>query len=453
MYKYFFFLLALFTLAFDSHGQSTPKTRILFVLDASGSMYAQMDNSNRIDIAKRLLTRLVDSLENKEDLEIALRIYGHQSPKTQRNCKDTKLEVSFAPRNHEAIKEKIQNLRPKGTTLIAYSLQEAAFDFPKDPNVRNVIILITDGIEECDGDPCAVAAALKKQGVTLRPFIIGLGLSEDFKMQFECVGRYFEAETERDFHDVLNVVINQAINNTTAQVNLLNQFGSPTETDVAMTFSDAKSGEEIYQFMHTIDFRGNPDTMYIDPSYKYDLKIHSIPPVIKKDVLLMPGIHNQIAVDVPQGQMKFQVDGNTKYDNLQALILDPKTKEIINVQDFNTTERYLVGEYDIEILTLPRITQKGVNINQSKTTTLQILQPGKLNLFVRVPVVASIFREYHGKTELVKNIDFNHKQGYITLQPGKYTFVYRKLADKRTDKSKVLPFEISSAKNHFIEIK
>ena len=227
-------------LAVNSYAQQ-PKTRILFVLDGSGSMYAKMGNDNRITVAKRLLTRLVDSLQGQTDLELALRIYGHQSQKTERNCKDTKLEVPFGPRNHQSIKDKIRDLRPKGTTLIAYSLQEAAYDFPKSTGVRNIIILITDGLEECDGDPCAVSLALQKQGVVLRPFVIGLGLNSEFRTQFECVGRYFEAETENDFENVLNVVISQAINNTSAQINLMDSYGRPTETGVNMTFTDSKT--------------------------------------------------------------------------------------------------------------------------------------------------------------------------------------------------------------------
>ena len=46
----------------------TPKTRILFVLDGSGSMYAKMGTDNRITVAKRLLTRLVDSLKYQDEL-------------------------------------------------------------------------------------------------------------------------------------------------------------------------------------------------------------------------------------------------------------------------------------------------------------------------------------------------------------------------------------------------
>ena len=58
-------------------------------------MYAKMGTDNRITVAKRLLTRLVDSLKYQDELELALRVYGHQSLKTERNCKDTRLEVPF----------------------------------------------------------------------------------------------------------------------------------------------------------------------------------------------------------------------------------------------------------------------------------------------------------------------------------------------------------------------
>ncbi len=422
----------------------TPKTRILFVLDASGSMYANMDRDTRIVVAKRLLTRLVDSLEDMDEVELALRVYGHQSPKTQRDCKDTRLEVPFRSKNHSLIKEEIRDIRPKGTTLIAYSLEQAAYDFPKQEGVRNVIILITDGLEECEGDPCAVSAALQKQGVILRPFIIGLGLNDDFKAQFECVGRFFEAETENDFKEVLNVVISQAINNTTAQVNLLDKYGKPTETDVAMTFTNSKTGAILHNFVHTLDYRGNPDTMYLDPSYTYDIKIHTTPPQYKKNIVLTPGIHNTIAVDAPQGNLHLKVDGVTKYPDLQALIRDPSTGKLIEVQSFNTDNKYIVGKYDIEILSLPRIVQKNVQIDQSKTTTLQVQQPGKLNLISRKSIEAGIYYYVNGELTLLKNIEFTGTQSITILQPGTYELIYRESAVKETIRTKTVVFEISS---------
>ena len=74
------------------------------------------------------------------NLEIALRVYGHQSPITAtfQDCEDTKLEVAFAPQNHTRIKQVIRQIEPKGTTPIARSLEAAAGDFP-DRNARNII--------------------------------------------------------------------------------------------------------------------------------------------------------------------------------------------------------------------------------------------------------------------------------------------------------------------------
>lgn len=450
-YKQIWAILLLF-LAANAYAQQ-PKTRILFVLDGSGSMYAKMGEDNRITVAKRLLTRMVDSLQYQKELELALRVYGHQSQKTERNCKDTKLEVPFSKGNHQAIKNNIRDLRPKGTTLIAYSLQEAAYDFPKTPGVRNIIILITDGLEECDGDPCAVSLALQKQGVVLRPFVIGLGLSAEFKTQFECVGRYFEAETEQDFKEVLNVVISQAINNTSAQVNLLDTYGKPTETDVNMTFTNSKTGKILNNYVHTLNYRDNPDTIYIDPSYLYDVKVHTIPSSTQKNITLTAGKHNTIALDAPQGYLSLRIDGITNYRNLQALIIDQKSNEILNVQDFNDQQKYITGTYKIELLTLPRITQESVTISQNKTTTLQVQQPGKLNIVTRNSYEIAVFRNHKGEMELVKTLSLIPNSNITVLQPGDYYLIYRATNTKETFSTKNMPFTIKSGEMKHINLK
>src|SRR5680860_546336 len=131
------------------------------------------------------------------------------------------MEVHFSTNNYDKIKTKLKSLYPQGTTPIAYSLEQTKNDFPSCTNCRNIIILITDGIEECDGDPCAVALALQKNGVTLKPFVIGMGLDIETIEAFKCVGTFYETKDEASFKNVLNVVISQAMNNTSVQVNLI----------------------------------------------------------------------------------------------------------------------------------------------------------------------------------------------------------------------------------------
>ena len=123
--------------------------------------------SSKISIAKSLMIQTMDSLRFLENIELALRIYGHQSKilPGKQDCFDTKLEVPFASANdnYQNIINEIRRLQPKGTTPIARSLEYSAEDFPSCDDCRNIIILITDGMEACDEDPCAVAIALKEK--------------------------------------------------------------------------------------------------------------------------------------------------------------------------------------------------------------------------------------------------------------------------------------------------
>lgn len=421
------------------------KTRILFLFDASGSMYAMMDKDNRITVARRILTKLMDSLEKAKGVEVALRVYGHTSPPARRDCKDTRLEVPFKPKNHDEIKKKVASINPKGTTLIAYSMQLAAGDFPKEPGVRNVIVLITDGIEECQGDPCAVSEALQSSGVILRPFIIGLGGNDDFRKAFECVGRYYNAATEADFDLVLNVVISQAINNTTAQVNLLDIYSKPTETNVDMTFYDMHSGQMVYNYMHTLNEKGVPDTLLLDPIYKYRMMVHTIPPVEKSGIEITPGKHTTIGVDAPQGSLQLKTFGLTNYDRLHFIVRKHNDGKTLHVQDANTVEKYLVGKYDLEILSIPRIHQKGVDIKQSYTTTIEIPQPGRLT--VTAPTqsyYADIYQMNRNELVWVYKIPIDVRMQNILIQPGKYKIIYRAKNAYRSNQTFEREIEIKS---------
>ncbi|MFN4083585.1 MAG: vWA domain-containing protein [Bacteroidia bacterium] len=433
--------------------QKQVTTRILFLLDASGSMYAKLDKDLRINVAKRLLKKVIDSLEGKPNLEIALRVYGHTSPPNQRNCKDTRLEVPFRKDNHEEIKKRIDAIQPKGTTLIAHSLLQSAYDFPREPFSRNIIILITDGIEECAGDPCAVSEALQSQGVILKPFIIGIGSTEDFKKAFECVGRYYDANTETDFENVLKVVISQALNNTTAQVNLLDVYSKPSETNVNMSFYDHLNGMLLYNYMHTINERGVPDTILLDPAFRYRLVVHTLPQVVKENIDITPGRHNIIGLDAAQGFLLLRVDGLTSYPNLQYIVRKAGSQQILHVQDANAKEKYLVGRYDLEVLTLPRLQFKDVQIDQNSTTTIQIPQPGKLIVSCQTQeYYADVYQMIRNEQVWVCKLPVEKRLHQLIIQPGDYKIVYRAKGSYRTSTTFEKSFKIISGQANNITL-
>jgi Ca-activated chloride channel family protein len=429
------FILTLLFFGFSGFSQVKEKpkpklvTRILFVFDGSKSMLGNWQSDKKITIANRMICNILDSLKDIESLQLGLRVYGHQKSFPPQDCDDSKLEVPIGFNTIPAIKSKLKQINPKGTTPIAASLELAGGDFTPCENCRNIIILITDGLEECKGDPCAVSLALQKKGVALKPFIIGIGKS--FKEQFECVGTYFDATNERDFGAVLKVVISQALNSTTAQVNLLDESGKATETNVNMTFYDDFSGLIKYNYIHTFDDRGLPDTLVLDPLLTYNIVVHTIPPVGAQKVKLNPGKHTIIPIDAPQGNLEMKVANFPSGKAIPVIVRKAGKMETLNVQYMSESIKYITGKYDLEFLTLPRLKVDNVEIKQSSTTTVEIPTPGIALIIPSVRGYGSLFKEEDNKLTWIYNLNEEGEQETLYLLPGKYRVVFRsKYANK-----------------------
>jgi Ca-activated chloride channel family protein len=443
--KQFGLFLILNLLLLNLRSQVT--NRILFIFDDSYSMYAPWNSNIKIEVAKKVMGEFLDSLQNIPNIELALRCYGHTTFfKPDRNCKDSKLEVPFADAktNSVKIKQRIQKLEPLGTTPIAYSLGECAADFTPKANVRNIVILITDGIEECDGNPCQVSIDLQKKGIFLRPFVIGVGLDVKFADVFGCMGKFYDVSNEANFKDVLNLVLTEAISQTTVQVDLLDIFKKPTETDVDMTFYEAGTTKVKYNYLHTINHRGNPDTLVLNPNLNYDLVVHTIPAQEKKNIVIVKGKHNTIPVDAPQGFLKLELDGTLNKYNPTTVIRKAGEVNTLNVQDFGKVEKYIVGKYDLEVLTLPRIYLKDVEIKQSSTNTIKIPTSGNV-LFARLGKgFGSVYTDDGKTVNWVCNLNNELQNEIIYLQPGKYKAVFRYDFEKTTSKTVERNFEVKS---------
>jgi len=421
-----------------------PLTRVLFIFDASQSMYAQWEGNSRMEIAKELLSNMLDSLDNKDNIEVGLRCYGHQKPSPPQDCRDTKLEVGFGKNTVPAIKNRLKTLRPKGTTPIAKALESGALDFPNSySNSRNIVILITDGIEECGGDPCAVSRLYQERKIILKPFVIGIGLSEEYKKNFECVGTFYDARNPDEFKNILDVVISQVLNSTTAQVNLLDDNDLPTETNVPLSFYDAFSGVLQYNFIHTMNSKGNPDTLNIDPVLRYKVVAHTIPQTeAEGDWKLNPGKHTIIPIKCPQGALS--ISSPTNKAKINCIVREKGKTETLNVQMLNSKQKYLTGQYDLEILTLPRLYET-VEVKQSETTNIKIPESGLVVLSFSSSAYGSVFEVGN---ELKWVCDLKPVKGRQTLYllPGKYKVIYRAKNASSSEYTKEKTFKVSSIK-------
>jgi len=405
-----------------------------------------------MEAAKKILINLVDSLKDIGNVDIALRCYGFQSTVSAHDCKDTKLVVGFHPNNYDEIVKFVKEVKPNGYTPIAYSLTQSASDFP-DGEGKNVVILITDGIEECDGDPCTVSKQLQARNIFLRPYIVGIGISEEQMKFFECVGKYYLPQNEKDLGQILSNVVSEAVNNTTVVVQLLDEKGAPTETDAEMCFTNAKNGKIEYNFYHTMTSSGKPDTFSVDPSVIYNLQVNSDPPVRRKDITLQGAHNNVISLTAPMGYLSVKSSSLNEYYT-QCLIRRAGDNNILNVQSINATARYITGSYDVDILVLPKISLKNIKVNQDSTASLVIPESGDLEISYPNDIIGQLFVRRNNILEYV--IDINGagtvRRESLSLQPGNYTLIYRRKDSQSSLDTKESDFSIISGGSESISL-
>lgn len=398
------------------------KTRILFVLDGSGSMEGLWDDKlSRMDVAKNILTKLVDSLRVNPALEIGLRVYGHQFPRSLNNCKDSRLEVPFALKNHNAIVAKIKSITPRGVTPITYAIEQAAKDFPSTAGYRNIMILITDGVESCGGDPCSMSKELQRKGVFLRPFVIGLGLKGGAVL--DCVGKYVDSENAQTFNKILNKSIEASLAKTTVSIELLNGQNKPNETNIDVSFINSITNMSSYEFVHFRDRFGRADSVQIDQVIPYDIRVNTIPPVIKRNVEFDYGKHNVVSISVPQGNLVLKPEG--RGNNFTFAVRQPGKSNTLNIQKSNEPYRYLAGEYEVETFTLPRRFFK-VTIAADQTETVSLPATGLVNINSLMKGIGSLFEVLpSGESQWVCNLDENATMHSYNLLPGTYKIAFR----------------------------
>jgi len=160
----------------------TPST--ILVLDGSGSMWGQIDGTPKIDIAKEVVADLLASLP--EDQPLGLTVYGHRR---KGDCSDIETLVPPAPGTRARIAEAVQSISPKGKTPMLDAVKQAA-EALRYTEAKAVVILVSDGVETCDADPCATARALEQAGVDFTAHVVGFDVDDPNALaQMQCLAQ------------------------------------------------------------------------------------------------------------------------------------------------------------------------------------------------------------------------------------------------------------------------
>ena len=136
---------------------------INLVLDGSGSMKGLLGADTKADLVKRFLKDLSEpwSTLKEPPIHLAIRTFGSQFSTELAQCDDTKLLMPLGGLDPSKITEALSSWTPQGMSPLAATLKEAAKDLPEGgPQVDRVIILLADGADTCNQDPCQTAGEL-----------------------------------------------------------------------------------------------------------------------------------------------------------------------------------------------------------------------------------------------------------------------------------------------------
>ena len=195
---------------------SAESARIEIVLDVSGSMRSSLGSQVKIDAAKSAIRQTVAGLPDGS--VVALRYYGHRVAQERKDesCRDTELVVQFQPLDKARFLGALDKAVPRGQTPIAYSLQQAAQDFGAPSDEERALILVSDGIETCGGDPLATVRDLTAKGFKVKVHTIGFDVDAAARAQLEAIssatgGEYFDARSASALADTLGKLTQRAL--------------------------------------------------------------------------------------------------------------------------------------------------------------------------------------------------------------------------------------------------
>lgn len=162
--------------------QPADGARVFLVLDASGSMWGRVGNQTKIEIARETIRTLLKDWRPQDQLGLVT--YGHRR---KGDCGDIEVLKQVGPVDATALMAQVNGIVPKGMTPMTASVKMAAEQLKASEGITSVI-LVSDGVETCNADPCAVAAALKKADVRLVVHTVGFDVQDRQAVrQLECM--------------------------------------------------------------------------------------------------------------------------------------------------------------------------------------------------------------------------------------------------------------------------
>lgn len=284
-------LCSVFTRTNPAAAQNDPSP-ILFIYDASGSMWGEMDGSTKVEIARNVLSETINGLDQTRPLGLV--VYGHRE---EGNCDDIEYITPLSTSARASITTEINNIKPLGRTPLARSAKLVIEEL-ENTSQNATIILITDGIESCDGDLCEVIQTAKAAGLNFRLHIVGFGIVGEDTNPLQCAaqaggGQYYDAQDGKALSAMLNEATQQTLESDTDNLAI---YASKNNTPIDAWVKVFKANSET----EVGGIRTYRDTGYLFiPPGIYDLEIRAL-----ENTDIAP--QSIIGIQVPKKGLKFQ---------------------------------------------------------------------------------------------------------------------------------------------------
>jgi len=188
------------------HAADKQQTKTMLVLDASGSMWGQIGGKPKIAIAREAVGLMLDGWQGGD---LGLMAYGHRR---KGDCADIEVLQAIGPNTAAGIRKQVGALNPKGMTPITDAVRRAAEQL-RYTEQKATVILVSDGQETCNADPCALGKELEAMGVDFTAHVVGFDIEKGSKahQQLQCLaantgGRYVDARDAVELNRALTRV-------------------------------------------------------------------------------------------------------------------------------------------------------------------------------------------------------------------------------------------------------
>lgn len=189
-----------------------PETNVAVILDASGSMKAEVQGGEKMELARKSLKTFTDSLADY--VNVSLYVFGHEGSgdEADKELSCTTIDNIYELDKYDSEKfdEALNSFDAKGWTPIANSLSLVRDDLVdvSDNDTKNIIYLISDGIETCDGDPVETVEEIKDDVDNVTINIIGFDVDDAANQLLKDIadagdGKYNTAQNEAQLGEAI----------------------------------------------------------------------------------------------------------------------------------------------------------------------------------------------------------------------------------------------------------